>query len=55
LDKELLIVGMSIFIEIWDPKLYEEEMNRFAIENTEIINDVANQIFGDGEIYEHLS
>ena len=30
-------------------------MNRFAIENTEIINDVANQIFGDGEIYEHLS
>ena len=55
LDKELLIVGMSIFIEIWDPKLYEGEMNRFAIENTEIINDVANQIFGDGEIYEHLS
>jgi FKBP-type peptidyl-prolyl cis-trans isomerase len=37
LDKELLIVGMTSFIEIWDPKQYEDELNKFSQENPEII------------------
>jgi MraZ protein len=54
LDRELLIVGMTTFIEIWNPELYEQELNRFSQENPEIINDIANQIFGDGDFYEKL-
>ncbi len=54
-EKELLVVGMTTFVEIWDPKLYEEELNRFSKENPEVINDIANQIFGDGDFYNQLS
>lgn len=55
LEKELLVVGMTTFIEIWDPVLYEQEISRFSQENPEIINEIANQIFGDGDFYEQLS
>ncbi|MDY0014591.1 MAG: division/cell wall cluster transcriptional repressor MraZ [Bacteroidales bacterium] len=54
LERELLVVGMTTFIEIWDPELYEQELNKFSQENPEIINDIANQIFGDGDFYEQL-
>ena len=54
LEKELLIVGMTSFIEIWDPKQYEEELNRFSQENPEVINEIANHIFGDGEFNKQL-
>ena len=54
LDKELLIVGMTSFIEIWDPKQYEEELNKFSQENPEIITEIANHIFGDGDFEKHI-
>jgi MraZ protein len=55
LEKELLIVGMTAFIEIWNPKLYEEELNRFSSENQNTINEIADQIFENGEFFDQLS
>ena len=55
LEKELLISPMNTYIEVWNPKLYDEEMNRFSETEPEIINEIAEMIFEDGKFLEDLS
>lgn len=55
LDKELLIVCTPAFIELWNPVLYEVSLQQFAANDTEAMNEIANQIFGGGDFYDGLS
>ena len=55
LEKELLITTMNTYVEIWNPKLYDEEMNKFSEEGNEIINEIADIIFEDGKFLDNLS
>lgn len=55
LEKEVLVVGMPAFLELWNPELYEEAMQNFANQETSSLSEIANQIFGGGDFYGHLS
>ena len=55
LEKELLVVTMNTFIEVWNPKLYEEEMNNFAASQSDVVNEIANTIFEDGKFLDDIS
>ena len=55
LEKELLITTMNTYIEIWNPKLYNEEMNKFSEVESEIINEIADKIFEDGKFLDNIS
>ena len=55
LEKELLVVSTPAFIELWNPTLYEASLQQFAANETEAMNEIANQIFGGGDFYDSLS
>lgn len=55
LEKELLVVSMPVFIELWNPVLYEAAMGSFREEDPASMKEVANQIFGGGDFYDELS
>jgi MraZ protein len=55
LEKELQIITLNTFIEIWNPKLYNEEINNFSETKPEIINELADIIFEDGKFLDELS
>ena len=55
IEKELLIVSTPAFIELWNPVLYEASLQQFATQDSEAMNEIANQIFGGGDFYDRLS
>ena len=55
LEKELLITTLNTFIEIWNPRLYNEEMNVFSETKPEIIDQLADIIFEDGKFLDNIS
>ncbi len=55
LEKDILVVSTPAFIELWNPILYEASLQEFSENDTEALNEVANQIFGGGSFYDGLS
>jgi MraZ protein len=55
LEKELLISTMNTFIEIWNPKLYNEDLDNFSETKPEVVKEIANMIFEDGKFLEDIS
>ena len=45
LEKEILVVGMMHFFEIWNPVLYNENMLQFPAQSSEAVNDFAELIY----------
>ena len=45
LDKDILVVGMMHFFEIWNPELYNENMLQIPAVSSEAVNDFAEQIY----------
>ena len=55
LEKELLITTLNTYIEIWNPELYNEEMDKFSETESGIINEIADIIFDDGKFLDEIS
>ena len=55
LEKDLLIVTLNAFVEIWNPRLYNEEIDNFSETKPEIINEIADTIFEDGKFLDSIS
>ena len=55
LEKELLIITLNTFVEIWNPRLYNEEMDRFSDTQPEIISEIADTIFENGKFLDDIS
>jgi MraZ protein len=57
LEKDLLIITMNAFVEIWSPRLYEEEMNNFPAlpSSGNMINEIAENIYEDGKFLDKIS
>lgn len=45
LEKDILVVGMMHFFEIWNPVLYNENMLQFPAQSYEAVNDFAELIY----------
>ena len=55
LEKELLITTLNTFVEIWNPRLYNEDLNDFSETKPDIINEIADEIYENGKFLEDLS
>ncbi|MCL2130908.1 MAG: division/cell wall cluster transcriptional repressor MraZ [Lentimicrobiaceae bacterium] len=55
LEKDLLITTLNTFVEIWNPRLYNEDLNDFSETKPDIINEIADEIYENGKFLEDLS
>lgn len=49
IDKELLIIKLNPFIELWDPQCYNKQMEDMLKFSADDISTIANDIFNDGD------
>ncbi len=47
-EKEILAVRLNPFVELWNPTLYNKQMEETLKCNPEDVSMIANEIFGDG-------
>jgi MraZ protein len=55
LEKELQIITMKHFVEIWNPKLYDDEINESEEKRSEGIKKLSNIINGYGRFANSVS
>jgi MraZ protein len=55
LEKDLQIGTMNTFIEIWNPKLYNEDLDNFSETKPETVKEIANMIFENGKFLDDIS
>ncbi|MDR1878966.1 MAG: division/cell wall cluster transcriptional repressor MraZ [Bacteroidales bacterium] len=54
LEKDLRLVSLPTFIEIWNPELYKETFDKFVVNEEDTIREVANFVFNDGKFFEDI-
>jgi len=52
LDKNLLIVTLNASIEIWNPKLYDGELEDPEIPKSAAYNELTDKVFEDGKFFD---
>ena len=55
LEKELLLCTMNAFVEVWNPRLYNEDLDNFSETKPETVKEIAKIIFEDGKFLEDIS
>ncbi|MBP5413396.1 MAG: division/cell wall cluster transcriptional repressor MraZ [Bacteroidales bacterium] len=48
IDKELLVIKLNPFIELWDPQCYNKQMENTLKFSSDDISAIANEIFNEG-------
>ena len=49
IEKEILIIKINPFIELWNPVLYDKQMEETLKFSAEDLSIIANEIFSDGK------
>jgi MraZ protein len=55
LEKDLRLLSMTVFIEIWNPKLYQDERDNFGANEETTVEELANIVFDDGKFFDDIS